>query len=275
MKLPNWVIPGSAVFFLGSCALLQSPAESTIRIATVAGFSLIELPDQRLRGFAKRLPAPATVSRVTVYIESDGAPWRTPDVPPHDPTPQRPMVLRMAIDDAADAVAYLGRPCQYLAPEQLAQCDPALWMRRRFGEDAVAAMDAAVTRIKNSYGAAEVNLVGYSGGGAMAALIAARRSDVACLVTIAAPLDTDAWTTAINVSSLSYSLNPADVAHKLAKLPQTHFRGGKDRLVPSPTARRFLQQTPNAVVIEKDRYDHQCCWRDDWKELRAASCLNP
>ena len=274
MKLPNWVIPGSAVFFLGACALLESPIESASRIATEGDFSPVQLPDWRLRGFAKRLSAASTVRQVTIYLESDGAPWRMPDEPPHDPTPQRPMVLRMAIDDAADAVAYLGRPCQYLAPEQLARCDPALWMRGRFGEDAVAAIDTAVTRIKSRYGASGVNLVGYSGGGAMAALVAARRRDVGCLVTIAAPLDTDAWTAAINVSSLSYSLNPADAAHKLASLPQTHFRGGNDRLVPTPTARRFLQRTPGAVVIDIDRYDHQCCWGDDWKGLMGASCLN-
>lgn len=274
MKLPNWVIPGSAVLFLGACALLESPTESTQRIATDAGFSSIELPDPRLRGFLKGTAASATVRSVTVYVESDGAPWRMPDEPPFDPTPQKPMVLRMAIVDPGSAVAYLGRPCQYLPPEQLAECDPGLWMRRRFGEDAVSAMDAAVSRIKDRSGASTVNLVGYSGGGAMAALIAARRTDVRCLVTIAAPLDTSAWTAALKVSPLSYSLNPADFAQKLGPVHQTHFRGRKDTMVPPATSRRFLDQSPSATVIDKDRYDHQCCWSDDWKQLRAESCLD-
>lgn len=274
MKLPNWVIPGSAVLFLGACALLESPTESTQRIATDAGFSSIELPDSRLRGYLKRTAALASVRGVTVYVESDGAPWRMPDEPPFDPTPQKPMVLKMALTDPGDAVAYLGRPCQYLAPEQLAGCDPGLWMRRRFGEDAVAAMDAAVSRIKDRTGASKVNLVGYSGGGAMAALIAARRADVGCLVTIAAPLDTSAWTAAIKVSPLSDSLNPADFAQKLEPVRQTHFRGGADSLVPPATSRRFLDQSPSATVVDKDRYDHQCCWGDAWKELRVESCLD-
>lgn len=197
-----------------------------------------------------------------------------PDEPPYDPTPHKPVVLNMAIADASVAVAYLGRPCQYLAPEELAQCDPALWMRGRFSEDAVAAMDHAITRIKKNYGAAEVNLVGYSGGGAMAALVAARRSDVSCLVTIAAPLDTDAWTAAVKVSSLDHSLNPADFARKLAQVRQTHFRGRQDTLVPPASSRRFLDQVPGAMVIDKDRYDHQCCWNDDWKDIWRESCLN-
>ena len=274
MKLPNWVIPGSAVLLSAACALLQSPIEQTRSMAAGAGFSPLELPDKRLRGFAKRVPASLTPKRLTVYLESDGAPWRMPDEPPYDPTPHKPMVLGMAIADSSDAVAYLGRPCQYLEPAELAQCDPALWMLGRFSEDAVAVMDAAVSRIKKNYGAAEVNLVGYSGGGSMAALVAARRNDISCLVTIAAPLDTNAWTTALKVSSLSYSLNPADFAHKLAHVRQTHFRGRQDTLVPSATSQRFLGQVPDATVIDKESYDHQCCWNDDWKGLRAESCLN-
>lgn len=107
----------------------------------------------------------------------------------------------------------------------------------------------------------------------MAALIAARRSDVSCLVTIAAPLDTLAWTRALKVSPLDYSLNPADVAKKLAAVSQTHFRGRKDTLVPPSTAQVFLSQVPRAQVIDKQQYDHQCCWADDWPELRRESCL--
>lgn len=273
IKLPNWVIPGSAVLFLGACAVLQSPTERTQALAKDAGFSSLELPDKRLRGFVRNPSLNRSITTVTVYVESDGAPWRMPDEPPYDPTPHKPMVLNMAIADASEAVAYLGRPCQYLAPEELAGCDPALWMRSRFSEDAVAATNAAVSRIKNGYGASEVNLVGYSGGGAMAALVAARRRDVGCLVTIAAPLDTDAWTAALKVSPLDSSLNPADVALKLAAVRQTHFRGRKDELVPPATSQRFLSQVPRAQVIDKQQYDHQCCWGDDWQELRRESCL--
>lgn len=274
MKLPNWVLPGSAVFLLAACALLQHPAERIRSTAAGAGFFPVELSDKRVKAFLRNGAGGAGPNaRLTIYIESDGAPWRTPDDPPHDPTPHKPMVLSMAIGDTVGAVAYLGRPCQYLEPQALAGCDPALWMRGRFSEDAVAAMDLAVSRLKKSAGAAEVNLVGYSGGGTMAALVAARRSDASCLVTIAAPLDTKAWTDAINVSPLDYSLNPADVARKLAPLRQTHFRGRKDTLVPPPTTQRFLSQVPRAQVIDKQQYDHQCCWADDWPELRRESCL--
>lgn len=188
--LPSWVIPGSAVLFCAACSLLQSPTENTHSIAEAAGFMPLDLPDARLRGFAKPKPPSSTgSSRVTVYIESDGAPWRLPDEPPADPTPLKPVVLRMAIGDPSPAVAYLGRPCQYLPATDLLRCDPRIWMQARFSDEAVSAMSAAIDKIKQDFGSTNVGLVGYSGGGVMAALLAARRNDVSCVVTIASALD--------------------------------------------------------------------------------------
>ncbi len=273
IKLPSWGIPGSAVLFCAACAALQSPIEYSRTVAEAAGFAQVEVPDPRIRGFARQTAPGAATSSVTFYIESDGAPWRFPDEPPVDPTPLKPVVLRMAIDDPAPAVAYLGRPCQFLPAAELRNCDPRLWMRARFSDDVVTAMNTAVDRIKQRYGAREVKLVGYSGGGAMAALLAARRSDVSCLVTIAAPLDTTAWTEALHVSPLSLSLNPADQTGALTRVPQTHFRGLQDKLVPASTTARFLKGVPGATVIDKEKFDHNCCWLDDWKDLRRASCL--
>ena len=225
-----------------------------------------------MRAFAKPAPRSAT-DRVTVYVESDGAPWRLPDEPPGDPTPVRPVVLRMAIADPSPAVVYLGRPCQYLGLVELLNCDPGLWMRGRFSNEAVTAMNQAVDQAKLMYGASEVSLVGYSGGGAMAALIAERRSDVKCLVTVAAPLDTSAWTDALRVSRLDLSLNPADAAEKLRSVHQTHFMGGRDKIVPALTSKRFLERVTGATVINRESYDHRCCWNEEWKNLRRLSCL--
>jgi dienelactone hydrolase len=273
MLLPSWVVPGSAVLFCSACALIQSPSEHAGALAQAAGFAPVAVSDPRVRAFAKSPASRAADAGVTVYIESDGAPWRFPDEPPADPTPVKPLVLRMAIDDPSAAVAYLGRPCQYLRGEELRQCDPQLWMRARFSDEAVAAMSLAVDEIKRSYGAARVNLVGYSGGGAMAALVAAHRADVTCLVTVAAPLDTNAWTDALRVSRLDLSLNPADAADRLRNVRQTHFIGGRDKLVPAGTSVRYLERVTGATVIHKQNFDHQCCWGDEWRELRRSSCL--
>ena len=272
MNLPNWVVPGSAVLLCAACAVLQSPTEYMRTLARDAKFTELPLADSRLVAYVRRSEH-SNPSRVTIYIESDGAPWRLPDEPPADPTPLKPFVMRMAIADASSATAYLSRPCQYLSEAARGGCDPRLWMQARFSSEAVAATNQAVDQIKTSTGAGMVNLVGYSGGGAMAVLIAARRRDVNCLVTVAAPLDTNAWTDALGVSRLELSLNPADAAGDLRNVRQTHFRGLRDKLVPPATVNRFIERAKPAVVVDKPDFDHQCCWSEEWRELSRASCL--
>jgi pimeloyl-ACP methyl ester carboxylesterase len=272
MKLPKWGVPGSAVLFCAACAVLQSPAENTRSLARHAGFTELPLADSRLTAYLRRGETSRPES-VTIYVESDGAPWRLPDEPPADPTPLKPFVMRMAIADSSTPTAYLSRPCQYLSQTARHDCDPRLWMQARFSGEAVAATNQAVDQIKTSTGARTVNLVGYSGGGAMAVLVAARRNDVNCLVTIAAPLDTNAWTDALGVSRLEMSLNPVDAAGELRGVRQTHFRGLRDKLVSPATVNRFIERAKPATVVDKPDFDHQCCWSEEWRELSRSSCL--
>ena len=273
MRPPRWVTPGVAVFLLWGCALVQSPAERVRAIASASGLKEVELTDRRVRGFLRNGRASTAADILTIYIESDGAPWRTRDEPPADPTPARRLVLGLAIADPSSSVAYLGRPCQFLDEQALSRCDPALWMSGRFRPDAIEMMEQAVDALKRSSGARQVNLLGYSGGGAMAALLAARRDDVACLVTIAAPLDTTAWTAALGVSPLASSLNPLEYAQRLHKVRQTHFRGMRDRVVPPETIQNFIARVPGALILDIESFDHECCWANRWQELLGSSCL--
>ena len=216
---------------------------------------------------------------LTVFIESDGAAWPRPWLAPDDPTPGNPLALHLAIDHAAyaakpnEAVAYLGRPCQYLAAEQLATCPPAWWTRGRFGRQPLALLSAQLDVLKLKAPGAALRLVGYSGGGAAAALLAAQRGDVACLVTVAAPLDTDAWTQAKNVSPLSESINPVSTATALRGVPMTHFSGAADSVVPSGVNQRFLQLAQTQEVV-KTGFDHDGPWRKTWPALVRDSCLS-
>lgn len=272
LKTPGWLLAIPAFFFLVGCAAFQSPGERAHQLAESAGLRPIPLPDIPLRSYART--SSGNHHRLTIFIESDGAPWPSRNEPPSDPTPVKPVVMRMAIAEPASAVAYLGRPCQYLEADALSRCNPENWINGRYGEKPIAVMAEAIDRLKISTGASEINLVGYSGGGVMAALIAARRGDVRCLVTVASPLDTVAWTQAMSFSPLDRSLNPVDAAHVLANIRQVHFRGGKDRLVPPSTTKGFFDRTPHAIVIDKADFDHNCCWDDQWRELRRSTCLD-
>ena len=106
----------------------------------------------------------------------------------------------------------------------------------------------------------------------MAALVAARRSDVVQLITIAAPLDTDTWIRGHGATPLTGSLNPVDFVARLAGIDQTHLVGADDTVVPAGVLRAYLRRlgaAPNARLEVVPGFDHSCCWAARWPELSA------
>lgn len=95
------------------------------------------------------------------------------------------MGLKLAALDASPNVVYLARPCQYVWSPL---CSDIYWTDRRFAVEVVEAMSAAIDRL--ILPGQKLHLVGYSGSGAVAVLVAARRPDVVSLRTIAGNLDT-------------------------------------------------------------------------------------
>lgn len=213
------------------------------------------------------------VETVYIYIEGDGLAWLNRSTPSLNPTPTNPVALDLALKHGAGAV-YLARPCQYGGADDAPCADNKWWTSGRFAPEVIDATAMAVDRIKGIYGARNVVLVGYSGGGAVAALVAARRADVAELVTVAGNLDTGAWTALHNVSPLSGSLNPADQWAALRHIPQRHFVGGADKAVPPQIAHAYAAHFPEGqrpAIIEREGYDHSCCWVDNWPGLYGYS----
>lgn len=206
---------------------------------------------------------------LTAYIEGDGLAWVTRYQVSDDPTPREPVALELAVRDPAPAVLYLGRPCQYVGPHQQRNCDFRYWTTHRFAAEVIEATGTALDQAKQRSGAQRLVLVGYSGGGTIAALVAARRNDVAALITVAAPLDHAAWTDHHRVTPLTGSLNPVSEAARLLGVPQRHFVGAEDDIVPPQIQASFL-----ARAGSRDRQsviagaDHHCCWARQWLELR-------
>ena len=107
----------------------------------------------------------------------------------------------------------------------------------------------------------------------IATLLAARRNDVACVVTLASPLDTTAWTRELGVSALTDSFNPVDFAGRLRFVAQWHFAAAKDDIVPLTSIRQVREALPYARIEVMPEYDHDCCWVLAWEKLRAQTCL--
>jgi pimeloyl-ACP methyl ester carboxylesterase len=273
MPAPRLTCLFAVLVLLAGCAsVLQSPAERADAIAHEAGF--VPQPGGRFVRAWLKAP-PGQVEALTIYIEGDGARWRAADLPPDDPTPENPVSLRLAARDSAPAVAYVGRPCQYLDDDTLNACDPSLWTRGRYSPDALRMMNEVIDALVRTTGARHLTLIGHSGGGAMAALVAEHRQDVACLSSVASPLDLETWTRAIKVSPLRASINPFDLADRLRSVPQVHFTGARDDVVPPESIARFLRAVPQAREVRIEKFDHDCCWVDEWVKLRARACGAP
>ena len=203
---------------------------------------------------------------LTIYIEGDGAVWPRPHLPPADPTPLRPVALALAAEDRSPVVAYLGRPCQYLTNEALARCSPEWWTSKRFSSEVLAAYQKAVDQLKASTGHQKLRLVGYSGGGVIAALLADHRQDVVHLTTIATPLSLGAWTAWHGVSPLPKSLDPATMKAP-SRIPALHYVGADDQIVPERIVRDYVALRGGTLHIVANA-DHDTGWLDFWKTLQ-------
>lgn len=199
-----------------------------------------------------------------VYIEGDGAAWLSPWHPPRDPTPDRPVALALAAQDPSPAVIYLGRPCQYLDAAALAACPPKYWTSHRFAPEVVESYQRALDMLKARHGAERLRLVGYSGGGVLALLLAGLRKDVVQVITVASPISVAEWTAWHKVSPLDGSLDPATLGKHLP--PAVHIVGGRDRVVPAEVVAPFAAQSDGRLRRVPD-FDHECCWSRDWRRL--------
>ncbi|AVO55914.1 alpha/beta fold hydrolase [Ectopseudomonas mendocina] len=252
------------------CATLPTPeqrAHTADKLAAERGWAAqnLEAAPFQLRAY---LPKAAADDTLVIYLEGDGFAWLTSTRPSTDPTPLTPVALQLALAQPSGAVAYLARPCQFIATQPA--CSRDYWTDARFAPEVVDSLAQAVDQLKARVGARQLILVGYSGGGALALLLAARRDDVARVVTVAGNLDPQAWTTHHRLQPLKRSLSPADQRLALAGTRQQHLAGGRDRIVPAALASAFNDASPPGTpsrVYLLPEHDHACCWARDWPSL--------
>ena len=205
-------------------------------------------------------------SELIVYLEGDGRGVIRGKVT-HDPTPNRAMGFELAKSDPAPAVLYLARVGQF-QPDQNGPEYQAYWSHKRLSEEAVVAASQALDQAKALTGAKSIHLVGYSGGGGLALLLAKRRTDVLTVTTVAGLLDINWWVKEKNFQPLTGSLNPAAGAKNLANMPQVHFYGTEDIIIPPAMSSHFKSLAPfnnfNRVAVPTN---HWKLWPELWPEL--------
>jgi pimeloyl-ACP methyl ester carboxylesterase len=205
--------------------------------------------------------ASQTNGPLLVVIEGDGAAWGSDKRPPADPTPRSGAGARLAARLVnGRPVLYLARPGQYLSAEQAARCSTRYWTDQRFGNAPLTALAALVDRVQTP--GQKVILIGFSGGGVLAAELALRRNDVLALITVAAPLDLEAWTRLHGVSPL-VAASPAGAltaALAQAAFPQRHLYGARDEVVPPVLVTPLVRQLPAGTVRIFAALGHDADW---------------
>lgn len=286
MTFPRWAgVNAPALFFvlmfvLSACStvsLLQSRSERADTTAYKNNWRLTtyHTPHFKIIGyqpndFGRRTSTQPQSETLNIYLEGDGVAWVTETLLSRDPTPSEPLTLQLAIQDPTPNTFYLARPCQYLDPQALARCSPIYWSSHRYSEEVVSSVSNAIEQAKQVTGAKHIRLFGYSGGGALAVLIAARRTDIVQITTMAANLDHHAWTQLGGFTPLQGSLNPARVANKVSHIPQVHFIGADDKVVPESVTNAYMsgiRDTSRIRIVKLRDVDHDCCWTKNWSRL--------
>lgn len=209
------------------------------------------------------------------YIEGDGFAFNNKYTPSSDPTPREPMLINLAIMDERPNIVYIARPCQYTPMDLNPKCNKQYWTSKRLSDDSVHSINDVINHINHNN---KFSLIGYSGGGGIAILVAARNNMVRDIITIAGNLDIVMHTKYHNVSLMAGSLNPIDYAKQLNHIPQLHLSGKEDKVVPTFIANEFVQSSSSTCVKQEifPEVNHRKGWGKIWKSVytRPLTCKN-
>lgn len=208
---------------------------------------------------------------VNIYIEGDG----DTDAD-YDGTPANPVGLHLASRDNAENLGWIGRPCQFQEVPDDKKCAPKNWSTDRFSPEIIAAYNEILDEMVKRYDLKGINLIGYDGGANIAAAIAAERSDVLTLRTVAGDLTPDMLppnTTKKSPAKTRLGQNnvrAGNVAPQISGLPQRHFIGGLDEITPQANYRAFRSKMGETGCIHETIVpdaDHTRGWVEKWPQL--------
>lgn len=254
--------------WIGVCFLLAVTACASPAAKLYAQAEQLKLQPLELQGGAYRLTAffkagQPRNSRLHVYLEGDGRPWERGMWPASDPTTRASLMLPLLAMDTGPAL-YLGRPC-YNGHAEDSGCEPRLWTSARYGEPVVSAMSDALEQFRASRGFQQLVLIGHSGGGSLAMLIAGRMSQTVAVVTLAGNYDIDAWADYHHYLRLRESINPA--AQPATGVLEWHLLAGQDKTVPPDLFYKALQARTHSEVEVLPAIDHHDGWQSAWPQI--------
>ncbi len=194
---------------------------------------------------------------IRIYIEGDGHAYIDKYTPSFDPTPSD-FLLELVDEDNSENIVYIARPCQYIDSKS---CQATYWTDQRFSEKTI----SSIQEVINNFSEYELELVGYSGG---ATIVNHLNSDkIKNIRTIAGNLDLKEFAKIHKISELS---EPKVDYDRLAKIPQIHFIGKQDTIVPAGIFNAYKKHLSNSNcsrLVKVKGAGHQSGWDANWENF--------
>jgi len=248
---------------LTACASSQSPPPDIQTIATGQHLTFQVI-------IARNGYQVATLSKISnsalsthIYLEGDGHAWKHFDQPSDDPTPQNLTVINLISQDKNANILYVARPCQFVWSQQ---CQMTDWTDGRYSEKMISAIQDAVL----AYPASNRELIGYSGGAAVALLLLNRIPNITGMITVGGNLDPDQFSAWHHVSPLTQSLPTQEALLASANLPQRHWVGAKDDVIPPELSSQMLSPINHSPYVQQrilSGASHHDGWQAYWAEI--------
>ena len=255
------------IFFLGCVSKIPSPQQRTARLLKKISeknysYAIYKNKDFDIFGVYNQKKCNDTMR---IYIEGDGLAWITANRVSSNPTPLNPIAFKLFMLDENCAI-YLARPCQYFSHRQ---CFQKYWTSARFSRKIIQNYMQTLDKIKKDFKIKKFYLIGYSGGGAIAAILAAKRDDVKKLITVAGNLNIKLWWEIHRITPLKNSLNPIDYANNLKKISQIHIVGSNDSVIPEKIIDTFILRVNSSKIkkIVLPNATHTNGWVSFWKDF--------
>jgi len=247
---------------LGLAACVSSPAVKYQQRSQTYGFSektiSTDLFDHSVFSNQKVRPG----SALHVYIEGDGQPFIHQRYINKDPTSVTALGLTLMHVDPNPSLL-VGRPCYH--GRQARNCqNNKWWTSHRYSKQVISSMAVAINKANTKR--QDIVLIGYSGGGALAMLLASRLTNLKKIITINGNLDIDAWTRSHAYTPLTGSLNPIDFLEQASSWPQAHLIGDLDKNIPHSVWQRKVESL-NSKIISFANFNHTCCWKSVWQQI--------
>ena len=238
------------VLFLAGCSTITVPADFVYKEIETRDFTIATW---------QKVTNPAAPYKI--YIEGDGYAFNAHVRATQNPTPRGTLVRELVFGDNSPNVIYLARPCQYVKSPI---CSKRHWTTARFAPEVI---NAEYEAIKNIVANNPVILIGFSGGAQVAGLAATAKPglNVKKVITIAGNLDHLAWTQYHNLPPLNESMNLESYRKQFAKIPQIHYVGSNDEVMPPILVREFIKD--DDLIIEVGGASHNEGWENIYNKV--------